>query len=272
MPTKELIAWLITGALVAAPAIASADATVEVGLGGTKVEEGTGFNVSPLLHFDLGITDSIGVAADWGFTFTRVSGGGESDAHFGVGNPFFSGFYGSKSDTSHWRVGAGITLPLARVAKDDVGDFLLSLVNYGFAATSRGTKNIWLWTPETISIAFPAEYERRFGPIFVAGDAALAIIVPTGEFDSGDTQVVTQLEARGGFDFEFIEVGAALTGVFLLTSDDDKAQLSLRPFASVDVGAVNIKAALVVNLDGPGGFSFDDGRIWGFQVGAGVDF
>jgi hypothetical protein len=71
-----------------------------------------------------------------------------------------------------------------------------------------------------------------------------------------------------------ISFGARFGATALPTGGEgeDKGQLSLTPVVTAHLGPVDIDAKLVMNLDDPFGFAFDDDGFYGFFVGVHAGF
>jgi hypothetical protein len=110
-----------------------------------------------------------------------------------------------------WRVGLGITLPLARVGTirdfpmDFKGDSLVYSATtddedtwdysaYRRAAMNRGDWNMWMWAPDWITAFAPARVEHDLTPVLTgAVDAALGTAFAVGDgHQSGDVAIVVQ--------------------------------------------------------------------------------
>lgn len=227
------------------------------------------------------ITDEIAASLEWGFPFVSITPDGESgDSRFNVGNPFLAGWYVVPDLDVHLRFGLGLALPVANIPDlDGLADpepFLAGAA-YTAALFMNGLYDPWLWAPETFSIVVPGRVEKRFDEILVAGDAALGILIPT-EGDDRDTELVFQFAGEFGYTIGLATVGARLQGVWVMTSaqdvstdEDDDFQLSFEPFARFDLGPAFAYARFTMNVDEPGGFSFDDNGIWGLHVGGGAN-
>jgi hypothetical protein len=134
----------------------------------------------------------------------------------------------------------------------------------------RGQHELGLWAPERFSIVTPSRVE--FGNDFVvSADFALGLHLSTGDEDS---EISVQLDPGVGYYVS----RDALLGVRLpiaavpTAGSGDNAQIALEPFIRVGLGAGFLNLRFTMNLDEPGGFAFDEGKIWGLHVGAGGSF
>lgn len=206
--------------------------------------------ILPLAYADPAPPDAIGDA--------------ESDegGQLALGNPFI-GLH-SFDERLRWTVGA--TLP---IASDDPDD-LLPLVA---ANAMHGTQDIWLWLPDTLGVVgrLRAEAGRT---VMLAFDASAALLVPTADRDFRDEDIVLQPAAELALGLTpSAALGARFAMVWVPTSEaDDKAQLSLAPFLRADVGDALLSLQLVMNLDEPSGFAFDDGGFWGLFANLATTF
>ena len=53
---------------------------------------------------------------------------------------------------------------------------------------------------------------------------------------------------------------------------DDNTQTSVTPFIGLDTGGFYGSLGMLINLDKPAGFSFDEGKLWGLKLALGGRF
>ena len=67
--------------------------------------------------------------------------------------------------------------------------------------------------------------------------------------------------------------GLRLALVIAATSDaSDNVQVSFEPFLKFDIDQGFIRVGLLMNLDRPLGFAFDEGRVWALRTTIGARF
>lgn len=187
-------------------------------------------------------------------------------------NPTFSGYYVHESRNTLLRVGAGVSVPLVEDEDRNVGHA------YWF---TRGLRDAWQFVPHHVGFIPSFRIDGKSRDSFAWGaDAELGILLPTE--DGYDTDV--QLQAGGDFTVivhPVFQVGGRAQFGWLATGaeprrigdpDIDNFQLSLVPFMRFVFGAGFVEGRFVINIDEPGGFSFDDGKIWLFQIRGGGRF
>lgn len=216
--------------------------------------------ISPLVGGSVG-AGPIELALTWGFVHTSASGEvageevGAADETAG-GNPYLSGHYVGESGPVAYRVGLGLAPPLA-------GNVAV------LGAPLRGLWNAWLWLPDTLAVVPSVGLAIRGVPLVdIAGDLQLGVLVPT---EDGDTEVIGQLGGEIAASAGLFGAGFRVQGVWLLTEDlDDAFQLSIEPRIELRAGPGVVALRLLMNLDEPNGFAFDDGGVWALRLTAGV--
>jgi hypothetical protein len=183
---------------------------------------------------------------------------GDDDDGFDVGNPYFG--INLFDDRLRWSL--GIALPVA-------SDFGAPLAAAWF---TRGLQDPHLWLSDTLSFAGRVRAEAG-NEVVLAFDGAAIVAVPTDDDDGRDVELFLQpageLIVRVARPTSF---GARLSLQWAVTGDGDRAQLALAPFLRQDFGASFLTAQLLMNLDEPLGFAFDEGGFWGLFVGLGSSF
>jgi hypothetical protein len=192
--------------------------------------------------------------------------GGDSSS-VKVGNAFGGAFWHGGDGRLTYRVGGGATLPLAWIDDDDglEGFFALAL-----ASATHASLDLWLWLPETLSMVGSGGIEYVEG-VVAGGEMDLALVLDIGDVLE-DTEPVIQVRGWIGADLgEGSRAGVALGLVAVFDGDEegDNAQLSLEPFVEIAFGNGFVLARLMMNLDEPNGFAFDEGGVWGLTVGGG---
>jgi hypothetical protein len=258
------------------------------------------FHLSPFIRFFYPAMDQLMISADWGFAYASFDDHDDHDeSDFRTGNPFIGAHYVKHGRDLRFRIGGGLTLPLANIPDVErprhLNDALVAYATYATALAARGAWDIWLWLPETMSLVVPFRLEKGLSQSVELGvDAALAILIPIADND-GETEVF--LQAAGDFAFLLsanVRLGLRLQFAWLATDDDDRFespdytdllfndddsdgdddfQLSFEPYVRGYLGQGGfLQARLVINLDEPAGFAFDDDGVWGLFLGGGILF
>jgi hypothetical protein len=183
---------------------------------------------------------------------------GDDDDGFEIGNPYIG--INLFDERLRWSLGVGLP-----VAAD-------GYTPLGAAWFTRGLQDPHLWLPDTLSFVGRLRAEAG-NDVTLAFDGAAIVAVPTGDDDGRDVEIFLQpageLIVRVARPTSF---GARLSLQWAVTGDGDRAQLALAPFLQQDFGASYLNLQLLMNLDEPLGFAFDEGRYWGLFVGFGSGF
>ena len=221
--------------------------------------------------------DLFGVSAIVPLVSTDISGDEEVDSsNFRIANPLLRGFLTFDLPLVDLEVGLGATIPLASIP--DEPDNTAEVAGLGYGAAMNGFADIWLYAPETFSLVADANLSFDLFFLEVRGDAAIAVMIPTTSDRDTIFPVRLGVDALVGV-FPFVSVGVRVQTVFLILEDDnlvdgggDQFQSSFAPIIELELGPVQAQAKLFVNIDGPGGFSFDSNRVWGAYLSAGLRF
>lgn len=157
---------------------------------------------------------------------------------------------------SRWTLGVGLPN-----ASSDGGELFI-------ASLMHGTQDIHLWSPDTLSLV--GRLRNEFGStITLAFDVAGMFLIPTADRAVRDEELV--LQPAGELSVQvtpLTSIGTRLALVWVPTSDSaDDAQLSLGPFIMSDFSGSLLSLQLLMNLDEPYGFAFDEGGYWGLFLG-----
>jgi hypothetical protein len=244
------------------------------------------FDYEQLLRFDVGgispivggrysITDRIRVGLEAGLALAIHSswtdtGGAERDAGaaFVFANPLLSIDYGVQDQPLRWRVGAGVTIPLASATA------LSSQAALAIAVASRGGWDIWMWAPDRMSGILDGRLETDLTDALVVGvDGGAGVLGYIGDSITAETGFAAQVGADIELALGQVNVGLRATGVFVgedLFPERDSLQVALMPYALFRLSTTTfLTAGFVLNLDPPFGFSFREGNVWGLRVGIG---
>lgn len=204
--------------------------------------------------------DSFMVDLDLAWRAIGIAGPADS---FRAGNPFAGIRFGWREPTWRLRVGAGTTAPLTNAYRDGSDDY----VAYGLGQALHGGWDGWLLEPEIQPLIIRADFELHGQWFEVGVDAAFGAAFPVRNGGGGNTEValesgvfvavtpIPELALGGRFQFWFATDWRGFGGV-------DEAQLSIIPiFIRLELERFFAEARLLVNLDEPYGFAFDDG-VW----------
>jgi len=232
--------------------------------------EGSSFTLSPLLAFETPVSDDWALVGEWGFVFTDLSsdrGGGDST--FRIGNPFLGAVYSIMDNGIDLSIGCGLGLPLASIP----GDEPVAALAYLHAQAIRGGWDLWLWEARDLGIVFPIQLILDELPLFnLRGEAAVAGLISVSDNEEDDSDILFQLGGEAGLRLGFVELGARLQVVWLPTADGDNAQTAVEPFVLFDLKPGFVRFGLLMNLDKPLGFAFDEYGYWGVRLAAGFEF
>jgi len=241
----------------------------EIGIFADSTEDYSIYTISPDVSVEVPVGDWK-VLGDWSFfNITHVLSD-ESDDEVGIvtGNPFVA-FARSFGDKGKSHLGLGLTIPLAQSPTSGSATYQ----SYYYSGAMRGLWNTWLWTPEALTIVAPGRLvlEDIFG-MNLTGEAGLGYLIPISARDIREDKLIVQVAGEIGTRLGVVEVGGRVQAVIFPTVDGNKLQSAVQPYLGLGFGPMFIRAALLMNLDKPLGFAFDDEGIWGlrFQFGMGA--
>jgi hypothetical protein len=287
------LAWLAAFALFSAPAGVLAqgrpiglsdhtggrDHALELELDASIVgEDGPGegqhTTLLPKVYGSFGLSDDLELEVEIPSVFYDYSpdnddGVADGNSTLLIGNPSLALFYADRSPRSFARIGGGIALPLLDV--DDFTDVGAVIA----AAATRGLMDLWLYLPDRLSLIVPAQVQMRASSIVLGADGALALLIPTGDNDEAEAELMLQLGGLIGVALGDATLGMRVQVATMLTEDDgDNTQASLMPFIQADLdGGAFVHGGVLLNLDAPYGVLGDDGAdVWALRIGGGARF
>ncbi len=130
---------------------------------------------------------------------------------------------------------------------------------------------LWLWRPDATAAVVFGRLEAVTGHLFVRGTAKTALLLSTADRLRPDIALQAQA-AVGGTWGDHVRGGVILRAAWLPTAEGDNAQTSLAPFVRLVFGTFFVRTELTMNLDGPFGFAFDAGGVWGLHLRAGAAY
>lgn len=139
---------------------------------------------------------------------------------------------------------------------------------------AMGGEWVGLWNAGYFTIFAPGRIEYAFPKVpalVLSGDAALGLHIPT---DNGDTEFSIQLSPGiGYYATNTVLVGLRLPFTWVPTESGDSATFfAIQPYGRFDIGRGFLDASLVLNVDDPYGFAFDEGKFWAIRFGGGGSF
>lgn len=294
-------ALVVLGLALASPSVVFAQASTgelrdeldrhriaaELGLFYTDDDDSWLVGLQPAVHAQVGLLEqtealpiSVQLDVDLRGAGYDGDGPGGSTSGFRVGNPYLGARVGHDAGEpgSRWRArgGLGLTLPITNLYDPD-GTLFTSLV-LGQALT--GGWDPWLSSLANMAIVVRGDFEYRHLYFFVGAEAAVGFLLPV-EYRgmTGDTVVVPQVGVwAAGRPLEDIALGLRFQAVATVAtraapgSSGTEGYTALVPFVRAELGPGFIETRLVINLDDPFGFAFDDGGLWGWYIGGGVAF
>ncbi len=196
---------------------------------------------------------------------------GPNDA-FRVGNPYLGLRFGLRDTVFVARGGIGTTAPVTNAFDDGPDD----LAGYRIGQAMYGAWDAWLLEPRIQPLIVRGDFEIHDQYVIGGFDAALGVVFPV--FDRASTEVAFQTGAFGAFTpIPELAIGARFQ-IFFATDwrvgfgGVDEAQLSLIPFIRLDLEGFFLELRLLMNLDDPYGFAFDDTGIYAVSLSAGGRF
>jgi hypothetical protein len=249
----------------------------EVAIFGGKLEgDQRSIVVSPLIEMRLQLAYSVLLQVMWGMSYVNVDQE-DADAQnaFRSGNPYVAFHYQGKKNQFSYRVGAGVTIPVATVT-DDLNEVFAVQSAYQLAAAVRGNTNYWLWDAHAVSVIIPIAFERRKPSGFLWGaylDTGAMIAIDNKNNRTSKTDFIMQMVAMMGYQaLDWLRVGSRFSLVLIPKFKPQNTQLAVEPY--IRFGKENAFGAIRVNinLDNPWGFSFDARQVWGLRIAGGAAF
>lgn len=249
----------------------------EVALFGGKLEgDQRSIVVSPLIEMRLQLAYSVLFQVMWGMSYVNVDvEDGDPQNAFRSGNPYAAFHYQGKKNQFSYRIGVGVTIPVATVT-DDLNEVFAQQSAYTLAAAVRGNTNYWIWDAHAVSVIIPIAFERRKPSGFLWGtylDTGAMIKIDNKNNRTSKTDFIMQMIAMMGYQAtDWLRVGSRFSLVLIPKFKDANTQLAVEPY--LRFGKENAFGAIRVNinLDNPYGFSFDARQVWGLRIAGGAAF
>ena len=180
------------------------------------------------------------------------------------GNLTVGAYFARETENVRFRVGGGVALPTAGTSSS-------SRHAEQSAAYSRGLDRVWLWSPSSLALTPSVLIGSRWESVFQhATEVVLAPLFPTGSSNGSATVVVQISEDLGAHAGLFR--GGARAEVVTTTASGSSAQISVLPYVGLDGPGGFADIGLLINLNEPAGFSFDETKYWGLRLRGGLRF
>jgi hypothetical protein len=232
---------------------------------------GLGLRLSPSLEVEAQLPVAYGSVGRRDVSIDTGSGDGNDDFPGWIGNPYLGvNLLALREPALRWRIGAGVTLPIAGVdeyGSDDVEQLPL---------WAAGNQDPHLWQPGGASLVGRARIESDVGEVTLSFDLAAIVALRVLDFDTLPLERTTVLYLQPAFEVAGYVSSDTLVGgrlPMVWGTLDEEFALSLVPFLRQELDDYFVEAqftATVVGLRGlapPG-----DGPVWGMQLGIGARF
>jgi hypothetical protein len=208
------------------------------------------------------VTDNVAVGFYLPWTF-NVRSSGDPIAAFG--NPTLDVHYADQVDIVTWHVGGGISAPLASI-EDDSNSYRFAAL---FALNSNAAYDSHLFIPAFMPLrAYGGVEIRPVRGVSIQLGLDPMVFIP---IEGQDVEVLLQEHvdvialSEPGFGG-----GLRFQGVHPLTGGGDLAQLSIEPYLAYDDQSdFFVKLGLLMALDTPAGFAFDQGKVLALHLNIG---
>ena len=204
---------------------------------------------------------SFRVSARWPIAFGSVDTGGTNQETLRVGNPFVGLFHTTPSRRLDLYVGGGLTLPIASVP-DDTDRGITALATLDRAAAMEGAASLWLWRPSSMAVLLKSGVDWADDIIW----GTEVTLGPLIDIDIGTLDML--LVASGYVGFEIDDVFQSGLRASLSFFSGDRTQFALTPFVELTTD-LYLHLRLVMNLNSPAGFAFNENGVWGLHIGGG---
>ncbi len=183
---------------------------------------------------------------------------GDDKNNMVLGNPWFGLSYLPDCSCGLSRLSLGIAPDLA------TGGAPLDQTALALTRGAQGSWDSYLWTPGLLPLVAGASTLMRLGMLHLVWDGDLIVGLPG---NGRDRELGFQSAGDAGlwFGSNFV-FGGRVHGAFYPTFQGDRFQSALSAYLRARVGKDSLGLRYLVNLDGPGGFSFSDDKVWGLSL------
>lgn len=227
---------------------------------------------APRLTIDYRVLSELVVWVD--VPTSHLSSGYDTDqglSTFELANIEFGASYVSRlSNTLVLHVGGGLSVPSATSSN------IVSGAAHSATALSHSLWDFWQYIPDRLTVVSDNELVFRTGSFRAVAHLDLGFLIPTKGDVADNLMLLGQVQFDAAFRSKVIETGLSLRGTFMLYAANDllvnfdRFQGSVAPFFKAFISGGFLDVRFNINLDSPGGFSFDDGKWWGLEIGLGV--
>jgi hypothetical protein len=201
--------------------------------------------------FELGLDVPLLWIAPWSDPGNQIRGA------IGIGNPLLSSHFVQAIEDVTYSVGLGVAVPFA----SDRGERGPARgVGYENAIANRAGHEMWLWSPERLSIVVPARFEALVDRFVLGMDAAFGAMIYVGPGQQ-DTDYVTQIGAEFGYQVTPVStLGLRALGHWAPTLPEYDFAFALEPGFRAEFGNESfLGVRLTMPLTSPYGFAFERG-------------
>lgn len=232
--------------------------------------------MSPIVEMRFQLAYSVVMQAVWGLSYANLDRDqADPENTLRPGNPYLAFHYQGRKRQFSYRVGLGVTVPVATLP-DDIVDQVAAASAYFLAAAIRGNTSFWLWDPHTVSVIIPIAFERFKPSGFVWGaylDTGALIKLNDKNARTSKTDFLMQMAAMMGYQAnDWLRVGSRFTLVLIPKFNEQNTQLAIEPYLRFGRDNAFGSIRLNINIDNPWGFSFDARQVWGLRIGGGAAF
>ena len=232
--------------------------------------------MSPIVEMRFQLAYSVVMQAVWGLSYANLDRDqADPENTLRPGNPYLAFHYQGRKRQFSYRVGLGVTVPVATLP-DDIVDQVAAASAYFLAAAIRGNTSFWLWDPHTVSVIIPIGFERFKPSGFVWGaylDTGALIKLNDKNARTSKTDFLMQMAAMMGYQAnDWLRVGSRFTLVLIPKFNEQNTQLAIEPYLRFGRDNAFGSIRLNINIDNPWGFSFDARQVWGLRIGGGAAF
>ena len=237
----------------------------DVGFFLQKTAGGTFIALSPITGTRLQLVGPVWAEGLWGLTLALGIGSNGAQQDMAIGNPYVGLDYVAHTPGMTLVAGGGLTLPLAQGGPP---------ITYAVSEGMRARWDPWIWAQQRMALVAKARVRfQRPGGLTFAGEAGLGYLFWLG---AGSAPGLVDLQLAGEVGYRptpLFSFGLRMTAVAgQPIGSNDLLQLGLEPYLRIHGGGQMYEIRLTLPLDGPYGFGFAPGGVWGIEVGGGIAY